>query len=184
MRARLIFLLAALAPLTSDASETLGKHRPSLESVELLRQSSFPALAVGAFAVAPAVSGDADSVTVRFHRRTPANGESFASYLRTSIVTELEAVGKYDSAATTAVTGELVESRLDGGGSAALAARILVVRSGRNIYDKVLREESRWDPSLLGEVAIPDAFNHYTDLYSKLIVQLFQDDAFKTAIAP
>lgn len=184
MKVQVICALAALAPLTSGASESLGKHRPSLESVEFLRQSSFPALGVGDFAVAPAADGDMNSVTVRFNKRTPPKGESFASYLKASIITELKAGGKYDSAATTVITGELVESRLDGSGSAALAARILVARSGRNVYDKVLREESRWDSSLLGEVAIPDAFNQYTELYSKLIVHLFQDDTFKTAITP
>lgn len=183
MRAQLICALAALAPLASGASEPIGKHRPSLESVELLRQLSFPALAIGDFVVAPAVDGDMSSVTVRFHKRVPPNGESFASYLKASIVTELKAVGRYDSAATIVITGELIESRLDDS-SAALAARILVARSGRNVYDKVLREESRWDLAFLGEVAIPDAFNQYTELYSKLIVQLFQDGTFKTAIAP
>lgn len=59
-----------------------------------------------------------------------------------------------------------------------------VARSGRNIYEKVLREESRWETSFLGEVAIPEAFNQYTALYSKLMVRLFQDDAFETAITP
>jgi hypothetical protein len=183
MRAQLLWALAALAPLAAGASEPLGKHRASLESVELLRQSSFPALAVGDFVVAPTAGGDMHSVTFRFHTRAPANGESLASYLKASLVTELRAAGKYDSAAATAITGELSESRLQGG-SAVLAARILVVRSGRRIYDKLLREQSRWDSSALGEVAIPDAFNHYTELYGKLIVQLFQDDAFKAAIAP
>lgn len=184
MKARLLLLVATLAPLTSHASEFLGKHRPSLESVELLRQTPSPALAVGDFALAPSAVGDTTSVAVRFHTRTAAKGESFASYLKASIVTELEAAGKHDPAATTLISGELTESHLDGGGSAALAARIVVVRSGQNVYDKVLREESHWDSALLGEVAIPDAFNQYAALYGKLIVQLFKDDAFKAAIAP
>lgn len=182
MRAPIVWALALLAPLTSGASEPLGRHRPSLESVELLRQSAFPALAVGDFVVAPDVEGDMTSVTVRFNKRTLPHGESFATYLQASIVTELNAAGKYDSAATTVLTGELLESRLDGG-RAMLVVRISVVRSGRNVYDKVLREESRWKPEVLGEVAIPDAFNQYTELYSKLILRLFRDDAFKTAIA-
>lgn len=184
MKAQLICALWALTPLTCSASEPIGKHRPSLESVRLLQKPSYPAFAVGDFVVAPGFAGDTTSVTVRFHTRVPPNGESFASYLKAAIVSELKAAGKYDPSATTVIAGELTESRLDGGGSAVLGARITVARSGRNIYEKVLREESRWETSLLGEVAIPEAFNQYTALYSKLTVQLFQDDAFKTAITP
>lgn len=183
MKARLIHALVALAPLTCSASEPIGKHRPSLDSVRLLRDSSYPAFAVGDFVVAPHFVGDTTSVTVRFHKRVPANGETFASYLKASIVRELKAAGKYDPSATTVIAGELSESQLDGG-SAALGARITVTRFGQNIYDKVLREESRWETAFLGETAIPEAFNQYTALYSKLMARLFQDDAFKTAITP
>lgn len=184
MKGLLICVLWVLIPLTCSASEPLGKHRPSLESLRLLQNPSYPAFAVGDFFVAPSFAGDRASVTVRFNTRVPPNGQSFASYLKTSIVSELKAAGKYDPSATTVIAGELTESRLDGGGSSVLGARITVTRSGRKIYEKVLREESRWETSFLGEVAIPEAFNQYTTLYSKLIAQLFQDGAFKTAIAP
>lgn len=183
MRAQLLWALTALLPLAAGASEPLGRHRPSIESVELLQQSTIPALAVGDFVVAPAAVGAATGVTFRFHTRVPSKGQSIASYLRAAIVTELAAAGKYDAAAATVITGELMESRLEGG-TAALAARIRVTRSGRNTYDELWREESHWDSAVLGEVAIPDAFNQYTGLYGKLIMRLFQNEAFKTAIAP
>jgi hypothetical protein len=180
---QMVCALVLLAPFAAVASSPLGKHRPSLDSVQLLQDSSVPALAVGAFVVAPTAEGDMDGVTFRFHERKPANGESLASYLQASIVTELRAAGKYDSAASTVITGELVQSRLQEG-SAALVARIRVVRSGQTVYDQLQRAQSSWDSAALGEVAIPDAFNHYTELYGKLIAQLFQDQAFKAALAP
>lgn len=183
MRARLFLLLATLAPLAAPAAELLGKHRPSLESVELLRDTPSPALAVGDFVLAPNMIGDAERVKVRFSTRTAPAGESFAAYLKASIVSELEAVGKYDATAATAISGALTESRLEAG-SASLEARITVVRSGRNVYDKVLREDSKWEPAFIGEVAIPEGFNQYAALYGKLVMQLFKDDAFKAAVAP
>src|SRR5687767_1213936 len=160
MKARLLLLLATLAPLAAPASEFLGDHRPSLESVELLRQTSYPALAVGEFVPAPNASGNTKRVQIRSSARTAAS-DSFASYLKASIITELEAAGKYDPTAAAMISGELTESRLDGGGSASLAARIVVVRSGGTVYDKVLREESQWESAFLGEIAITDGFNQY-----------------------
>lgn len=190
MTARALCILFMFTAVTGCTSQPLGKHRPSLESVELLRQSVFVPLAVGDFVGAQAADREMNEfVTVRTNKRSGPNGGSLASYLRASLVTELEAVGKYDPVATTVITGELLDSRLDGGsrgtnGTAALAARILVTRSGRLVYDNVLREQNSWNSSYLGEVAIVDAFNQYTELYSKLIVHLFQDEAFKAAVAP
>jgi hypothetical protein len=183
MKARLLVLIAALAPLAAPAAEFLGNHRPSLESVELLRQTSYPAFAVGEFVPAPNTSGTMKTVQIRFSARTALAGQSFASYLKASIVSELAAAGKYDPTSATVISGELTESRLDGGGGASLAARIVVVRSGQTIYDKVLREESQWESAFLGEIAITDGFNQYAALYGKLIMQLFKDEAFKAAIA-
>ncbi|HEY7641602.1 MAG TPA: hypothetical protein VH814_17870 [Steroidobacteraceae bacterium] len=183
MRASLLCALVALAPLAASAAEPLGRHRPSLESIEVLQKSSVPPLATGEFTVASgAAIDDTNGVSFRMHKRVPARGESLASYARAAFVTELRAAGKHDPAAKAVITGMLVESRLDEG-SAALAVRIQVSRSGQPVYDKVLRVESNWDSALLGEVAIPDAFNHYTELYGKLILQLFQDQAFIVATA-
>ena len=97
---------------------------------------------------------------------------------------DLKTAGKYDPTAALTIAGELTENSLSTGlsaGHATLAARFKLVRGKDVLYTKELRQEEHWDSSFIGAVAIPDAINHYTSQYGKLLDQLYKDEGFRTA---
>jgi hypothetical protein len=179
-------LLLVAGMLGGCASGPLAAHQPSIENVAVLRQSNISSVAVGEFVLAPGAKRSIDkSVSVR-GSSLRAPGGSFTTYLRDSLTTELQSAGKYDGASSTVVSGQFAENELNAGGvskaDATLAARFVVRRSGANVYEKLLREEREWPSSFIGAVAIPEAINQYTEMYTKLLARLFADEEFKAAI--
>lgn len=115
------------------------------------------------------------------------SGKSFAQYLRAALVGDLKSAGKFDDASPISVGAELTDNQLTTGiseGSALLAARFTVRKADQVVFDKPLRQESHWSSSFIGAIAIPDAFNHYTEQYSLLLNLLYADPDFKKACAP
>lgn len=179
-------LLAVCALFTGCASQQLSPHQPGFDNLQLLRQSNIGALAVGEFMVAPEAPAHTDEVvTVRGSRLTSPSNNSFAQYLKNALVAELNNTGKYDPAATQVVSGTLLENELNAAGvstgSAKLAARFSVTRGGAVVYDKRIEEQQTWESSFHGVVAIPEAINRYTDMYTRLLRRLFTDKDFKAA---
>ena len=66
-------------------------------------------------------------------------------------------------------------------GSSTLAARFVVKEGASVLYDKVLRQDSKWESSVIGAIAIPRAFYEYNEQYTKLLKQLYADQAFVAA---
>ncbi len=181
----LVFFAGALC---GCVFEPLATYQPTLENTQLARQLATPGLAVGEFKLANGLQPTVDrTVSVRgSSTNAPGNG-SFSTYLKESLITELKSGGKYTPDANTVVTGELVESELNGGladkGNAVLAARFLVTRSGSIVYDKVVRATHEWETSFMGAVAIPRAFNEYNGMYPRLVSKLLADEQFRAAVA-
>jgi hypothetical protein len=69
-----------------------------------------------------------------------------------------------------------------GEGKGALAARFVVVKAGKVVYDKELRAEAKWESSFVGAVAIPRAVNEYTTLHRQLVTKLLDDPQFRVAV--
>ena len=68
-------------------------------------------------------------------------------------------------------------------GNSKVAARFAVSRSGKVVYDKLITAQREWSSSFIGAIAIPEAINQYTHMYTRLIEQLFGDEEFTTALA-
>lgn len=174
--------------LSGCASQKLAAHQPSVDSVQSIRNSAMAPVNVGEFKVAPTVNAKIDKVvTVRGSQLTSPNNDSFSDYLRESLLVELKSTGKYDPASTLTVSGQLLRNELNAAGfskaDASLGAKFSVAREGTVLFDKNIVAQDTWESSFVGAIAIPDAINHYTDIYSKLLQELFADEEFKRATA-
>lgn len=189
MKIRVVALLAVAALLTGCASGPIAKHQASLNNIQTLRAAELGKASVGEFKLAPTARPEIDrSVSVRGSQLSSPSNQSFALYLKDSLVTELQAAGKYDAGSQTIITGQLTENELNAAGfstgSAVLGAKFAVARAGQTLFEKTLRQESTWESSFVGAVAIPEAINQYTETYTRLLEKLFADDEFKQALQP
>lgn len=180
-------LIAQLALLVASCGTyPLGDHHPSLESVRLLRQDSFPHLQVGDFAPAPELRPRQDkSVTIRSVMLVSPDEASFAKYLQKTVETDLRAAGKLDSASPIILKGLLKDSQVDGGlgdGKAILGAHFALEKHDKVIFQKDISVRADWPSSFVGAIAIPDAVNHYSSLFGKLSTALFKDEDFNAAL--
>ncbi len=124
-------------------------------------------------------------VTVRLGVFTPPKGSGWADYLRSTLVAQLEAVGRYESASPLRIDATLIENRSGEGiknGKARLGARFIVTQNGAAVYDKVQQVEIDWSSSFFGFVAFEAALRHYTAMYPMLLDKLFADPDFRAAV--
>jgi hypothetical protein len=185
MHIRILGMLVICVLFTGCAATTLGMHQPSADAVISLRDSNLVPLNVGTFKLADGVKPDIDhSITSRGNVLESPDAHSFALYLRDALLSDLKAAGKYDANSMLLIQGELLDSQLTTGmsqGSAVLAAHFSVTRGGQIVFDKQLHQESQWDSSFLGAVAIPAAFNNYAEQYGLLLQKLYADPEFRKA---
>ena len=184
----LVAVLLAAAALTGCASQQIGAHQSSLSTVELVRKASIASVGVGEFKAAPELPAAHDkSVSLRLSTISSPTAGSFAAYLRESLITELRTAGKYDAAASTVINGQLTHNELNAAGASTgkskVAARFAVSRGGTVVYDKLITAQHEWSSSFIGAIAIPEAINQYTNMYTRLIEQLFGDQEFTAALA-
>ena len=181
-------VLAAAAALTGCARIPLGAPVASVDNIQKAKGLGMAPVALGEFK--PDAAKDAakldKTLSVRSNAVYSPLDESFAKYLQETLRVELQAAGLLDSASATSIRGDLTDSQLDaaiGQGTGSLAARFVVARGGRTLYDKELKVNATWDSSFIGAVAIPAAVNEYTALHRKLVATLLADPAFRTAVA-
>jgi hypothetical protein len=188
MSARYIVVLLAAAVLTGCATGPIGAHQPNLATVQTLRQSNMAPASVGEFLPAATLKAGRDkSVSVRGSSLKSPSANSFSAYLRDALIESLRTAGKYDPAAATAISGQLAQNDLNAGGvskaDSAIAAKFVVTRNGSSVYDKLISVAHEWDSSFVGAIAIPEAINQYTQMYTRLLDKLFADEEFKRAVA-
>lgn len=181
----LAVVMLALA-VGACASGPIGKYQPSLDNLIVLRGEQFGNIRVGEVGRAPGLAAAADrSVSVRGHTLSSPEGNSFAQYLRAAISTEFKAAAKLDPDSPVVVSGELSRNELHGAGTsvakAALGARINVTRSGVVAYDRPIVVETEWPSAFMGAIAVPDAINHYAELYRLFVSRLLADPDFAAA---
>ena len=175
----------ALLALAGCAQLRMGAPIPSIDNMQAARSAEIAPVALGKFALAPGKSPSMDqSVSVRSNTVYAPDGSSFASYLRATLATDLEAAGLLDPASGIVIEGLLTDSQLDapsGTARGSVAARFIVTRSGAKVYDKELRANAQWASSFIGVEAIPMAMNQYGLLYRKLLSMLLADTEFRAA---
>jgi len=185
---RAFVLTAIVSPaflLGACAMQALPPPVATLDNIQALRAANIAPMKVGAFTPAPGAPTQMDqSITIRAGVQ-PAPEGSFARYLGDTIAVELTNAGKLDPGSTLVVSGVVTDTHVDSGLSgtahAALGARFTLTRAGKVVFDKPLSVEANWESEFVGAVAIPDAVNHYTDLFQKLTGKLFADPDFGAA---
>ncbi|MEJ6020843.1 hypothetical protein [Ramlibacter sp. PS4R-6] len=184
-QARFLAALLALAALGGCAQYRLGPPVASIDNIRAARSLPLAPVALGEFRLAPGRPAGIDrSIGMRTNTISSPYGESFAQYLKESLAADLGAAGLLDPASSIVVSAELNDTAMDippGAGSARLAARVKVTRSGRIAFDKELIVESTWPSSFVGVNAIVTAVNEYGLLYRKLVRQLLADPEFVAA---
>jgi hypothetical protein len=185
LRGRSWLMAATWLLLGGCAQIPLGQPMASFENIEKGRVSATAPVAVGVFRIAPGVNPEIDAgLSVRSNAVVSPIEGSFAQYLKHTLVTDLQAAGLYDAAASTEISGLLTESMLDvpmDTGQASLGARFVVVRMGKTVYEKELKVRASWPSSFVGMEAIPAGINQYTSLYHTLVGKLLDDPDYQAA---
>lgn len=169
------------------ANVNLPTPQPSMQTIETLRDGDLPAMRVDNFSLAPGLSPSSyKSVTIRSVVLAAPGGGTLADYLQQTLAADLRADGKLDDKSALAVSGILTGSDVSsaiGTGTGSLAAKFSLKKEGKVVFEKDLSVSDQWDSSFIGAEAIPDAMNHYTALYDKIVLKLLTDTDFKAAAA-
>jgi len=155
---------------------------PSFETVQVLREKAVPSLALGKFI--PVSRDIGRSVAIRMSVMHAPKGQNFAEFLGASFETELKAAGKLNPSSPLRLQGVLTESHASedlARGGASLAATITLTQSGKTVFSKPYRVETRWRSDFIGAIAIPEAFRQYNSLYALLVRQVLSDPGLITA---
>lgn len=181
-----IAMLGAAAALYGCAAVQMPPPTASAEMVEKLRTTNVTPAKAGNFTLAAGKPAEMDRTVggLRGSSLSPASG-SYSQQLKDELVVALKAAGLYEEASPVVIEGQLTDSQVDaaiGTGTARLAARFTVTRSGQRVYDQELAVDARWESSFVGAVALPEAINRYSALYKALITKLFDDPAFRAAM--
>ncbi|AXA90813.1 hypothetical protein [Massilia sp. YMA4] len=183
-------VLVAATQLVGCASTMMGQPAASMDNTVKLRDgaAAMAPAAVGTFVLEPGKSAGLDqSVSVRgANTLTSPIGNSFAQYLGETLRVELEAAQLLDQKSSTRITGTLLDSALDAGmstGTGRLQARFIVKQAEAVKYDRTLTVDAQWESSFMAVVAVPAAMQNYQLMYRKLVGQLFDDPAFRKALA-
>ncbi|QJW83564.1 hypothetical protein HK414_03755 [Ramlibacter terrae] len=137
MRARTAAAATALLlALAGCAILPLGAPVPSVQNIGKARAAGIAPVALGTFRLAPGVDPAIDQrIVIRSNTVHAPTGSSFAQYLRETLATDLQAAGLLAPAASTVISGELLDSRIDVPTGTApawgtVAARFTVTRAG------------------------------------------------------
>ncbi len=173
-----------LAVMTGCAS-IAPKYAPVPDNINLLRDAGAASIKVGEFAADPK-SGDAvNQLSIRGGAyQSPYEG-SYVNYLREALRQDLEEARLLSPEATVEIGGVLVRNELETGvakGSATMAARFTVKRSGQVRFDKTKSATHEWDSSFVGAIAIPRAQQNYPTVVQRLLSDLYSDADFIAAL--
>ena len=183
--ARVLLLLPLLA-MSGCMNLKLPAPTSNMENIMALREAGIGSTNVGKFELAAGKKAAIDkSVSARGSSASAESG-SFSTYLRDTLVSDLRSAQTYDPNARASVEGELTDNQLHAAGvseaDAMLAVRFRVRRDGTVIYDKLIDQHATWKSSFVGAVAIPDAFNHFTDQFRLILLKLYKDAEFRNAL--
>lgn len=184
---RLLFAAIAAAALSGCASIKLAPPQAAMDNVVALRGAEIPAMNAGKFALAAGKPASIDKrVTVRGSPITVEGGRTFSEHLKATLISDLTAAGKYDAAAPVVIEGELTDNTLNAAGTrtaeAFMAVRFRVLRGDKAVYDRRIEQPATWPSSFVGMVAIPDAINHFTEQFRLVLLKLYRDPEFLSAV--
>jgi hypothetical protein len=173
---RVVLIATAVSTLmlTGCVTQAMPPYQASLTNQ--LTLSRLPQLAM--YSVTSEEDHPADVQTkLRNVLITAPQGNSWSSYLKDAIQTELTKSGNYKPDATRSIKAELLEFHV-ADGHADLAAHFVVECDHVVCYDKVLRAHSRWRTSFLATIAMPSAYNATGAIFQDLLRSFFEDPDF------
>jgi hypothetical protein len=182
---RLTISACLILILGACVHQPIDPSGPSYQSVKLIRDARFPAVALGDFGVGRDPAIGSRSISIRGSTMRPPKGGTFATFLRDTMQAQLFAAGRYDPAARIVVAADLVRNHAGENmatGTAVLAARFKVVRNGQIAFERLYEVENRWKSEFIGAIAIPEAFQQYNALYGQLVSKVLTDPDFGAAI--
>lgn len=106
---------------------------------------------------------------------------SEATYLRDTLLVDLQGASLLDPVSTSVITGQLIHTQMDKGYATVAARFIVTQQGGRVLYERELRASSTWVPAL-GPVGARWAAKEQSEVYQKLMGQLFSDPGFRLAL--
>lgn len=176
-----IMILGLVSLLTGCQSIALSPPSSSIENLQKVRHLENTSANLGAFSS----KVEDKRLGLRAHSLISPVNDSFAQYLRKTLIVELETAGFLKESSKNSIRGEITENDLEAGastGKATLAARFMVDSGGTIKYDKELRVSSTWESSFMAMIAVPKASMEYAAIYRKLVGKLFEDTDFQKAI--
>lgn len=176
--------VAALSLLAACVHAPAPAYQPGLDNLRTLRAGT-SLIAVEDFAAADGVNDSRLSMR-GVNSMTGAGGDNaFSSYLQQALEIELRNAGRFDADSGLRLSGTLTVNQLESAdlsiGRATVAARFVLTRGGRVVYDQVHKARHEWESSFLGALAVPAAMQGYSATVQKLVGVLFADPAFIAA---
>lgn len=160
-------------------------YSPSIENVQLLKDSGIAAARVGTFDSKPEGSNDT-GISLRGSTLQSPYGSSYSLYLAEAIKQELILAGKLKPDAGMEISGTLLKNDMDLSGisiaSGDITARFVVKKEQAILYDKIKSMHSEWESSFAGAVAIPRGQQEYPRLVQRLLAALYADQDFLKAL--
>jgi len=182
---RVAITLFALSTLALSACSVVApKPALSVERTQLLREDG-GAAKVGAVSAGPDANND--RIGLRGNgMKSPYN--TYSQYLHEAIAQDLKEAGRLDAAAPVEITAVLLHNDLHTAGFSTndgeIAAHFVVKRDGAVRYDATKEAKLSWDSSFIGAIALPRAVQKYPELVGKLLLELYRDPAFVSALKP
>ena len=188
MKFRPFILLALLAIFSclGGCSLVAPKYTLSVNHVQTLRDAGPASVKVGAISAQGDEAHD-QSISLRGSAMHSPYG-TYARYLQEALTQELREANILDPNAQVEISAVVLKNDIHAAGfvtaSADIEARFQVTRAGQTTFDKIKSAHLEWDSSFIGGIAIPRAQQHYPQVVSALLEQLYADREFLQALKP
>jgi hypothetical protein len=180
-----IAFAASLMLALAGCSTPVTNYQGSVSNLEALKMQPGRTLSLGQFKLDPTKS-NLNSVSARTTSLKLPSGSNYADYLKQGAKTELETAGRLDANSPLKLEGILLQNDLSaaiGTGTSTVSARFSISDAGKPVFDKVITQNSQWESSFIGAIAIPAAIREHGAAFQKLLNKLFTNEDFRKITA-
>lgn len=181
---QLMVLVATALMFSGCASFTAPTYSPHYETIDRLKKINIEKMSVGE--VQPRdPKASVNNITLRGAMLISPSG-TFANYLENAIRSDLMEIGLYDPTSSTRVDATILKNDIDVSGLStgygAMEVKLTINKKGAIVFDKVYWENTQFESSFAGAVAIPKGQNEYPNLVRALLQKVYVDPAFIEAV--
>jgi len=178
-------LMVVLLTLICGCTLMAPGYTPDYSVLDSLKRQKLTKIAVE-----PVSPKDADAtvnkISLRGINSLVSPSESFAKYLEDAIISDLTDVNLLDQNSSLRLTVMLLKNDLDlsnfSYGYGSIQAQFGLNRDGVVLFNKKIAEQTRFESSFVGAVAIPKAQSEYPNLVRALLKALYSDQEFIDAL--